>query len=97
MGFYSFQGKGNDRRATLQLALKGLVHKITRESGEHYSIDQSIQKGKNDKMRGGCEIILQTGGQSNSIDMVSLRQVYWLYCTCACCLARVLLLYLSGA
>lgn len=46
MSFYSFQGKGNNRRATLQLALKGLVHKITRESGEHYSIDQSVQKAK---------------------------------------------------
>lgn len=46
MSFYSFQGKGNNRRATLRLALKGLVHKITRESGEHYSIDQSVQKAK---------------------------------------------------
>lgn len=50
--FYSFQGKGNNRRATLQLTLKGLVHKITRESGEHYQIDQSVQVGKNDEMHG---------------------------------------------
>lgn len=43
---YRLQGKGNNRRATLPLALKRIVHNITREIGEHYSREQLLQKAK---------------------------------------------------